>query len=77
MTGNDSCKSRSSATKLELHLYDIKTNSYTNFQVNILKDEKAIFKIINKFSSHYLIRRHRKIRKPIFHQRTITHMEVG
>ena len=37
--GNNSCKSRSSVTKLELDLYYVKTNSYTKFEVNILKDD--------------------------------------
>ena len=36
--GNNSCKSKSSMIKLELDLYYVKTNSYTKFQVNILKD---------------------------------------
>ena len=35
--GNNSCKSRSSVTKLKLDLYYVKTNSYTKFQVNISK----------------------------------------
>ena len=38
--GSNSCKSRSSVTKLELDLYHIMTNSYTKFQVNILKDHR-------------------------------------
>ena len=38
--GNNSCKSRSSATKLELDLYYVKTNSYIKFQVNIWKDRR-------------------------------------
>ena len=36
--GNNSCKSMSSVTKLELDMYYVKTNSYTNLQVNIWKD---------------------------------------
>ena len=35
---NNSCKGKSSATKLELDLYYAKTDSYTKFQVNISKD---------------------------------------
>ena len=37
--GNNSCKSRSNATKVKLDLYYVKTNPYTKFQVNILKDD--------------------------------------
>ena len=33
--GNNSFKSRSNATKVQLDLYYVKTNSYTKFQVNI------------------------------------------
>ena len=36
--GNNSCKSRSSVTKLKLDLYYVNANSYTKFQVNISKD---------------------------------------
>ena len=36
--GNNSYKSRSSVTKLELDLYYVKTNLYTKFQVNISKE---------------------------------------
>ena len=35
---NNSCKSRSTVTKVELDLYNVITNSYTKFQVNISKD---------------------------------------
>ena len=38
--GNNSCKSRSSATKVELDLYYVNTNSYMKFQVNMSKDDK-------------------------------------
>ena len=38
--GNNSYKSRSSITKLELDLYYVKRNSYTKFQVNISKDSR-------------------------------------
>ena len=38
--GNNSYKSRSSVTKLELDLYYVKTKSYTKFQVNISKDNR-------------------------------------
>ena len=38
--GNNSCKNRSNATKVELHLYYVKTNSYMKFQLNMLKDGK-------------------------------------
>ena len=38
--GNNSCKSRSNATKVELDLYYVKTNSYMKFQLNMLKDDK-------------------------------------
>ena len=31
--GNNSCKSRSNATKVKLDLYYVKTNPYTKFQV--------------------------------------------
>ena len=37
---NNSYKSRSSVTKLELDLNYVKTNSYTKFQVNISKDSR-------------------------------------
>ena len=37
---NNSYKSRSSVTKLELELYYVMTNSYTKFQVNIPKDDR-------------------------------------
>ena len=30
--GNNSCKSRSNATKVKLDLYYVKTNAYTKFQ---------------------------------------------
>ena len=36
--GNNSSKSKSKETKVELDLYHVKTNSYTKFQVNISKD---------------------------------------
>ena len=36
--GNNSCKSRSSVTKLKLDLYYVNTNLYPIFQVNISKD---------------------------------------
>ena len=36
--GNNSCKSRSNATKVKLDLYYVKINPYTKFQVNITKD---------------------------------------
>ena len=38
--GNYSCKTRSNATKVELDLYYVKTNSYMNFQLNMSKDNK-------------------------------------
>ena len=38
--GNNSIKSRSNATKVELDLYYIKTNSYMKFQVNVSKNGK-------------------------------------
>ena len=37
--GNNSCKSRSNATKVELDLCYVETNPYTKFQVNISKDD--------------------------------------
>ena len=37
--GNNSCKTMSSTTKVKLDLYNIKTNPYTKFQVNISKDD--------------------------------------
>ena len=37
--GNNSCKSRSNATKVKLDLYYVKTNPYTKYQVNISKDD--------------------------------------
>ena len=36
--GNNSCKSRSNATKVEPDLYCVKINSYAKFQVDITKD---------------------------------------
>ena len=36
--GNYSCKTRSNATKVELDLYYVKTNSYMKFQLNMSKD---------------------------------------
>ena len=41
--GNNSCKSRSNATKVELDLYYVKTNSYIKFQVNATKDRREKF----------------------------------
>ena len=40
--GNNSCKSRSNATKVELDLYHVKKNSYMymKFQVNMPKGGK-------------------------------------
>ena len=38
--GNNLCKSRSNATKVELDLYYIITNSYMKFQLNMSKDNK-------------------------------------
>ena len=38
--GNNSYKSKSSLTTVELDLYYVKTNSYTKFQVNISKDSR-------------------------------------
>ena len=38
--GNNSCKSRSNVTKVELDLYYVKTNSYMKFQGNMSKDDK-------------------------------------
>ena len=38
--GNNSCKSRSNVTKVELDLYYVKTNSYMKFQLNMSKDGK-------------------------------------
>ena len=38
--GNNSCKSWSSVTKVELDLYHVITNTYTKFQVNISKDSR-------------------------------------
>ena len=38
--GNNSCKSRSSVTKLKLDLFYVMTNSYTKFQVNISNDDR-------------------------------------
>ena len=37
--GNNSSKSWSNETKVELDLYYVKTNPYTKFQVNISKDD--------------------------------------
>ena len=37
--GNNSSKSGSNVTIVELDLYHVKTNSYTKFQVNISKDD--------------------------------------
>ena len=41
--GNNSCKSRSNATKVKLDLYYVKTNPYTKFQVNSSKDDGEKF----------------------------------
>ena len=38
--GNNSCKRRSNATKVELDLYYVKTNSYMRFQLDMSKDDK-------------------------------------
>ena len=38
--GNNSCKSRSNATKVELDLYYVKTNSNMKFQLNMSNDDK-------------------------------------
>ena len=38
--GNNSCKRRLNATKVELDLYYVKTNSYMKFKVNVSKDDK-------------------------------------
>ena len=38
--GNNSSKSRSNVTKVELDLYYVKTNSYMKFQQNMSKDDK-------------------------------------
>ena len=38
--GNNSCKSRSNGTKVELDLYYAKTNSYIKFQLNMSNDDK-------------------------------------
>ena len=38
--GNNWCKSRSNAAKVELDLYYDKTNSYMKFQINMSKDDK-------------------------------------
>ena len=38
--GNNSCKSKSNATKVELDLYYVKTNLYMKFQLNMSKDDK-------------------------------------
>ena len=39
----NSCKNWSNATKVELDLYYVKTNSYTKFQVNIVNDRREKF----------------------------------
>ena len=38
--GNNSCKSRSNVTNVELDLYYVKTNSYMKFQGKMSKDDK-------------------------------------
>ena len=38
--GNNSCKSRSNATKVDLNLYYVKTNSYMKFQLIMSKENK-------------------------------------
>ena len=45
--GNNSCKSRSNATKVKFDFYYLKTNSYTKFQVNITKDRREKFGKLN------------------------------
>ena len=42
--GNNSCKSRTNATKVKLDLYYVKTNPYTKFQVIISKDDWEKFR---------------------------------
>ena len=37
---NNSCKSWSNATKVELDLYYVKANSYMKFQLNMSNDDK-------------------------------------
>ena len=37
---NNSIKMKSNTTKLTLDLYDVKTNSYMKFQLNMSKDDK-------------------------------------
>ena len=59
--GSNSCKSRSSMTKLELELYYVMTNSYTKFEV----------------SSQYLQRRQRNVRKTKFSQRAIAPVKAS
>ena len=44
---SNSCKSRSNATKVELDLYNVKTNSNSKFQVNITKDGREKFGKLN------------------------------
>ena len=39
--GANSIQSRSNATKVELDLYYVKTNSYMKFQVNVMQDGKG------------------------------------
>ena len=38
--GKNSCKCRSNATKVQLDLYYVETNSYIKFQLNMSKDDK-------------------------------------
>ena len=39
---NNPCKMKSNATKIKLYMYYVKTNSNTNFQVNITKDMREM-----------------------------------
>ena len=47
--GNNSIKSRSNETKVELHLYYVKTNSYMKFEVHVSK------KIAKKSPEKYIL----------------------
>ena len=38
--GNNSCKRRSNATKVELYLFYVQKNLFTTIQVNITKDRR-------------------------------------
>ena len=47
--GSNSCKSKSNATIVTLDLFYVQTNSYSKFQVNIIKDTREKSEKLNFF----------------------------